>query len=64
MLINLARAYFYYLHMQLLAFPPFPSAHTDDMEQNVNIARTITEERHDDLGRIIPENIPAHVWLS
>ena len=62
MLINLARAYLYCLHMQLPAFPPFPSAHIDDMEQNVNTVRTIAGERHDDLGGMIPENIPAHVW--
>ena len=48
--------------MQLPAFPPFPSAHIDDMEQNVNTVRTIAGERHDDLGGMIPENIPAHVW--
>ena len=50
--------------MQLLAFPPFPSAHIDDMEQNMNTARTTVDERHDDLCTIIPENIPAHVWRS
>ena len=62
MLINLAYAYLYYLHMQLPAFPPFPSAHIDDMEQNVNTVRTTADSDHDDLGGMIPENIPAHVW--
>ena len=61
MLINLAYAYLYYLHMQLPAFPPFPSAHIDDMEQNVNTARTTADSDHDDLCGMIPENIPAHV---
>ena len=62
MLINLAYAYLYYLHMQLPAFPPFPSAHIDDMEQNVNTSKTTADSDHDDLGGMIPENIPAHVW--
>ena len=48
--------------MQLPAFPPFPSAHIDDMEQNVNTVRTTADSDHDDLGGMIPENIPAHVW--
>ena len=50
--------------MQLLAFPPFPNAHIDDMEQNVNTARTTADGDYDDLCRMIPENIPAHVWRS
>ena len=48
--------------MQFLAFPPFPSAHIDDIEQNMNTTRTITDEPYDDLGRMIPENTNAHVW--
>ena len=50
--------------MQSLAFPPFPSAHIDDMEQNVNTARMTVDERYDDLCGMIPENIPAYVWRS
>jgi hypothetical protein len=56
-LISLARAYLYCLHMQLPAFPPFPNAHIDDMEQNVNTVRTTADGDHDDLGGMIPENI-------
>jgi len=36
--------------------------HSDDMEQNKNTAMTITDSAHDDLGGMIPENIPAPVW--
>ena len=48
--------------MQLPAFPPFPSAHIDDMEQNMNTAMMIADGDYDDICTIIPENTHAHVW--
>ena len=62
MLINLAYAYLYCLHMQSLAFPQFISAHIDDMEQNVNTARMIADSDYDDLDRMIPEKINPSMW--
>ena len=47
--------------MQIPAIPPFQNAHIDDMEQNTNTARTTVDERHDDLGGMIPENINPSV---
>jgi hypothetical protein len=47
--------------MQLLAFPPFQNAHIDDMEQNTNTAMMTADGAYDDIGGMIPENIPALV---